>query len=398
MATTTKIEWTDRTWNPVRGCALVSEGCRNCYAMKFAHRFSGKGKPYAGLTRLGKHGPVWTGAARFVPEMLAEPLTWGAPQRVFVNSMSDLFHEDITDEQIAEVFGVMAVAGAQEESERESAQAEDGGCFHRRGDGYVKLGKPAPLYRGGAPVQLKYGRFRSGPHTFQVLTKRARRMRDVVASGRFRELVAGAAHRWAMDRRDAGYLSDCISGLDNPSAQGRAGRLWPLPNLWLGVSVEDQAAADERIPLLLETPAAVRFVSAEPLLGPVELSDHLWPSGYESGGPGGWVETSPAIDWVIAGGESGNGARPCALEWLEAIRDQCAAAKVACFVKQLGGFIVSEQRTVVDAEEQEALGLDSKWAWRAGLKDRKGGDWSEWPEELRVRQFPSSDEMPARAT
>ncbi len=141
------------------------------------------------------------------------------------------------------------------------------------------------------------------------------------------------------------------------------------PNVWLGTTVEDQKRAEERIPVLLDIPAAVRFLSCEPLLGPINVGSYL--------GNGGDVWPSH-LDWVICGGESGPGARPFALEWAERLLNQCAAAGVPFFVKQLGAFTVSEQRTTLEGE----------WAWRAGLKDRKGGDPAEWPEELRVRQFP----------
>ena len=141
------------------------------------------------------------------------------------------------------------------------------------------------------------------------------------------------------------------------------------PNVWLGTTVEDQKRAEERIPVLLDIPAAVRFLSCEPLLGPINVGSYL--------GNGGDVWPSH-LDWVICGGESGPGARPFALEWAERLLNQCAAAGVPFFMKQLGAFTVSEQRTTLEGE----------WAWRAGLKDRKGGDPAEWPEELRVRQFP----------
>lgn len=278
MSASTSIEWTDKTWNPVRGCARVSPGCENCYAERMAHRFSGKGQPYEGLTVLGKHGPRWAGAARFVPDMLGEPLRWRKPQRVFVNSMSDLFHEDVTNEQIADIFQVMA---------------------------------------------------KCRQHTFQILTKRPKRMVE-----------------WF------GWMGK------------EATEEWPLPNVWLGVSCESQKYADERIPLLLQTPATVRFISAEPLLGPVRLDGFL--RGKES--------HSPFLDWVIVGGESGNGARICDIEWIRAIARQCSAAGVACFVKQLGS----------------AAGIAALGAYvRRPMNDRKGGDINEFPADMRVREFPA---------
>jgi len=281
MADKTGISWTDATWNPIRGCSRASEGCRNCYAERVAARFSGKGHPYEGLAitrppmpgeRAGR--PSWTGEVRLIPEHLADPLRWKKPRRIFVNSMSDLFHEKLTNEQIAAVFGVMAAAPR---------------------------------------------------HTFQVLTKRAKRMREwfawackveCVIQGMETEAIRSSLHHAACD------ASPEIAKL---TAGKWCGFYWPLPNVWLGVSVEDQAAADERIPELLATPAAVRFLSCEPLLGPVELTAEC----IEERANGG-----TALDWVIAGCESGPGARPCGVEWLRSLRDQCARSGVAFFLKQ----------------------------------------------------------------
>jgi protein gp37 len=207
MGDNSNIEWTDATWNPVRGCALVSAGCTNCYAMRVAHRFSGDSQPYAGLTKLTSHGPVWTGDVTLWPDVLDVPLRWRRPRRIFVNSMSDLFHEDVPEEFIDKVFAVMAL---------------------------------------------------SPQHTFQILTKRPVRMRDYLLTVQ-------------NDDKDFNRWSNAgVEITDSPCAVIDDAD-WPLPNVWLGVSVEDQATADERIPLLLQTPAAVRFLSCEPLLGPVDL-------------------------------------------------------------------------------------------------------------------------------
>ncbi|MBX6396585.1 MAG: phage Gp37/Gp68 family protein, partial [Alicyclobacillaceae bacterium] len=281
----------DMTWNPVRGCSKVSEGCRNCYAMHQAHRFSGEGKPYDGLTRTTSHGPEWTGNVKLIHDVLPQPLKWKKPRRVFVNSMSDLFHEALPDEFIDRVFAVMALAEW---------------------------------------------------HTFQILTKRPKRMHEYMKTGSRWEYVLHAANQI----RPTPNLSD-----------------WPLPNVWLGVSVENQKAADERIPFLLQTPAAVRFLSCEPLLGPVDLSEFK-PFGCKPREAIGCPE--PAIDWVIIGGESGPRARPMYPEWARSLRDQCQESGVPVFVKQLG----------------------SAWAKQTGAKDAKGGDWDEWPEDLRVREWP----------
>ena len=215
MATNSKIEWTDTTWNPIRGCTKISPGCTHCYAERFAERFRGvKGHPFEQGFDL-----------RFVPEKLAEPLRWKKPQRVFVNSMSDLFHDDVPEKYIQQVFAVMQQANW---------------------------------------------------HQYQVLTKRAERLERV------------------------------------------ADKLPWTPHIWMGVSVESQDYV-WRIDHLRRTRAHIKFISIEPLLGPItqlNLRD---------------------IDWVIIGGESGPGARPMHEAWVTDIRDQCETAGVAFFFKQWGG-------------------------------------------------------------
>ena len=248
---TTTIEWTDRTWNPVTGCSKVSEGCRNCYAEAISLRFKRSVGPWNAIN-----------AAENVvlhPDRLHQPFEWREPSRVFVNSMSDLFHEQVPNNYIDQVFGVMAQAR---------------------------------------------------PHTFQILTKRPERMRAYLTSPDRNAKVALAA-----------------IGIPYPQWQ------WPLPNVWLGVSVEDQRAADERIPHLLETPAAVRFLSCEPLIGPVDLE--RWLVYYDSlyGEPWG---SRGDLHWVIVGGESGPKARPMHPDWARSLRDQCVAAGVPFFFKQHG--------------------------------------------------------------
>lgn len=315
MGGKTGIEWTDTTWNPVRGCSRVSEGCRHCYAEEQAARIvrmdrargvaEGKGS-YDGLVRLrvlsdtvdfgaapAKEVARWTGEVRFVAERLADPLKWKKPRRIFVNSMSDLFHEKLSNEQIAAVFGVMAAAPQ---------------------------------------------------HTFQVLTKRARRMREW-----FEWVAMRLVHGLAMfpddddgwRARQMLFAASRRAGADLPHHHGGA---WPLPNVMLGVSVENQEAADERIPELLATPAAVRFLSCEPLLGPVDLRRGVFDRDEKiskaMNGPAAlnWHQADSVIahplDWVIAGCESGPGARPCDVEWLRSLRDQCAEAEVPFFLKQ----------------------------------------------------------------
>jgi protein gp37 len=294
----------------VRGCSRVSAGCTACYAETQAARIvrMAKGKPsaYDGLVKVTAAGePRWTGEVRLVPEMLSWPLRKRAPLRIFVNSMSDLFHEGLPNEQIAAVFGVMAAAPQ---------------------------------------------------HTFQVLTKRATRMREWFAwldehgrSVMWREATAHAFNGIDVtNRRLYEWWRDAEHAYT-----------WPLPNVWLGVSVENQAAADERIPELLRTPAAVRFLSCEPLIGAVRLNDVALhgrfiecpdeergeevdpcagcpaiPNDGLRGGDYCGAVRGPHVDWVIAGCESGPGARPCSVEWLRSLRDQCSEAGVAFFLKQ----------------------------------------------------------------
>ena len=310
---TTAIEWADTVWNPVIGCTRVSEGCRHCYAEWDAARKSTNPSipVYAGLSRFvgpkGNRDARWSGEVRLRPEKLTEPLRWRKPQRVFVNSMSDLFHADVPDEYIAAVFGVMAACPQ---------------------------------------------------HVFLVLTKRAERLR------RWFEWVARTEHALLPVgiclQRATHHLGENWRKLAVPAA-------WPLPNVHLGVSVEGQATADERIPLLLDTPAAVRWVSAEPLLGPVDLTD-LQAVGFNAVYPTGPARSR--LDWVVVGGESGNRARPCGVEWIRDVVRQCRKADVPCFVKQLGA-------------NSSINSTDS------GLVDRKGGDPSEWPDDLRVQEFPA---------
>lgn len=308
-STTTAIQWTDRTWNPVRGCSRVSPGCDNCYAMKVAHRFAGAGRPYEGLTTIRKGKVDWSGVARFIPSALDEPLHWRKPARIFVNSMSDLFHHSVTNEEIAAVFGVMAACPQ---------------------------------------------------HTFQVLTKRAERMREWF--------------EWA--NRDAPIhpaQDACIHAAERVIGRSISPVFppWPLPNVWLGVSAEDQQRADERIPHLLATPAAVRFVSAEPLLGPIDFARIPW-GGLKTDVLRGWSGPEHGLHWVIVGGESGPAARIADAAHHRAIIKQCREAGIAVFHKQVGA-------NVIDSD----FGLHP-----VALNDRKGGNPQEWPADLRVREFP----------
>jgi protein gp37 len=317
----TAIEWTDETWNPTDGCKVCSPGCANCYAMRFAGRFSKPGERYHGLVAIGKNKrAIWTGESRLDAGKLAKPLSWRKPRRIFVNSMSDLFYEGFSNEQIAAVFGVMAACPQ---------------------------------------------------HTFQVLTKRAKRMREWFSW--LENSNESDAEEWS--GRDCSVSiddarRDCVLGyIDDAGMSGLAGhfdgchlglmtspaRQWPLPNVWLGVSVENQAAADERIPELLRTPAEVRFLSCEPLIGEVDLdlprcdNPHHGPSEWvladddatpwciecdEERSYGHWLHLDGGIDWVIGGCESGPGARSGDVSWFRQLRDQCAEVDVPFFLKQ----------------------------------------------------------------
>lgn len=253
MSLNSAIEWTDATWNPTTGCDRVSPGCDHCYALTLAKRLQAMGNP-----RYMRDGNPRTSGPGFGltihPDKLEEPYRWRKPRRVFVNSMSDLFHASVPEEFIFSVFDVMAAVPQ---------------------------------------------------HHFQILTKRPRRMLTVVS-------------RWY-------------------SATGSE----VIPNVWLGVSVEDQNWADRRIPLLADVPATVRFLSCEPLLGPIRLA-------YLSD-----------LHWVIVGGESGAKARPMEEAWVTSIRDQCIASGVPFFFKQWGG------RTP-----------------KAGGRALEGRTWDEWPVPL----------------
>lgn len=294
------IAWTDETWNPLRGCSRVSEGCRNCYAESVAGRFSGPGQPFEGLAKRVDGQGRWTGVIRLIEKKLSDPLRWKRPRRVFVNSMSDLFHETVTDDTLDQIFAVMAL---------------------------------------------------SRQHSFQVLTKRPQRMRAYLSDKMTPHRIA----RWCVDLWiarvvDAPVMGDAwpvLSIGDSDLPDDITMTQWPLHNVWLGVSVEDQDAADGRIPHLLATPAAVRFLSCEPLLGPVDLTDIRQDLG--NGLFGDALQAYhipycdrhrlyPRIDWVIAGGESGPNARPMHPDWVRSLRDQCAAATVSFFFKQWGGW------------------------------------------------------------
>jgi protein gp37 len=286
MADNTKIEWTDATVNAINGCSVTSPGCKFCYAMKQAHRFDVR----RGLTTPTSGGMVWTGEVRFNEKALMQPLQWKRPRKIFWNAHGDMFHENVPDEWIDRCFAVMAL---------------------------------------------------TPHHRHQVLTKRSARMRQYMES-----IDNGDGERLE------GFRSAMVEGMAQIIYHTITGHItvdeWlavhlPLPNVWLGVSVEDQPRADERIPDLLATPAAVRFLSCEPLLSPVDVK---WACGGRFGIAEGFLrrgqfspglETLRPLDWVIAGGESGPGARGSTDEVeanMRSLLAQCRAGGVPFFGKQ----------------------------------------------------------------
>jgi protein gp37 len=354
MADKTGIEWTDATWNPLRGCSRVSDGCRLCYAETVAARFSGPGQPYEGLAKFvtrpnGDKEARWTGEVAVVEKHMFDPIRWQKPRFIFVNSMSDLFHEKVDDDDIDRMFAVMALAPR---------------------------------------------------HRFQTLTKRPERQRDYMNAKDLR-------YRWhdaVLDvAADAGLKMQRFDGGVNPAgiAEGLLGG-WRgvLPNVWVGVSAEDQKTADERIPLLLDTPAAIRWVSAEPLIGPLKLRETLGNDWLASGKSG----ERRGLDWVVAGGESGNGARPMHPDWVRSLRDQCQAAGVPFFFKQWGEWAPGENAHGLPTRtERTAYWFDDKWTFgtitpaesegqhvddepdlyrlgkKAARRSLDGREWSEFP-------------------
>lgn len=319
MSDGSHIEWTDASWSPLRArradgqpnkggggwaCQRVSPGCEHCYAETINKRL-GTGLAYNAASIAASEHYLDARA-------LEAPLRWTRPRRVFLSSMTDVFGEWVPDDYLDRIFAVMAL---------------------------------------------------TPQHTYQVLTKRAERMRRYMAARRSIVLTA----------------MNALKPPPPPRHWYHAGRgiTWPLPNVWLGVSAEDQQRADERIPELLATPAAVRFVSYEPALGPVDLD---W-----RGRPG-WT---PKIHWVIVGGESGPGARPFDIAWARSMVQQCQAAGVAVFVKQLGAKpFTSDMAGEAFPFLVERVPRATGGTVGVRLTSRKGGDPGEWPADLRVREFP----------
>lgn len=373
MAENSKIEWCEKTWNPVVGCTRASAGCDHCYAVGMTKRLEAMGHAkYAGLVGNGH----FNGVVRTVPEDLDKPLKWKKPAVIFVNSMSDLFHKSVPFEFIDQVFAVMALCPQ---------------------------------------------------HTFQVLTKRPERMAEYLSQRRDIGHFMSECHmeRNGVIKAKAADYDDLKNGWQHCSAAHE----WPLNNVWLGTSCENQETADERIPHLLKCPAAVRFLSLEPLLGPVDLSPWIlgrcpkckgdgheghFPTHREYWGKGGSSKICPhcrttmpdypmrpngeeyfvpdLVSWLIIGGESGANPRPYNLQWPRDIIKQCRDAGVPVFHKQLGAHAVSEYQAdhIGRKKHGAAFGsLDpSPEPYRMWLDDTKGGNPEEWPEDLRVRQHP----------
>lgn len=300
----TGIQWTDATWNPTTGCDRISPGCDHCYALTMARRLKGMGQ-----AKYQNDGDPRTSGPGFGltvhSDTLTEPLKWRTPRRVFVNSMSDLFHARVPREFLARVFAVMAA---------------------------------------------------TPQHTYQILTKRperaARILTDLCTCGN--GCVPGTHFRsemeWAATSHSPTYVPGLKSGIYH-----RAG--WPLPNVWLGTSVESNDYV-RRADALRNTPAAVRFISAEPLLGPLTNLDLT------------------GVDWLILGGESGAGARPINTAWVHDLIHHARQTGTAPFVKQLGS--VWARDTYINGQSVHAHG------------DTKGGNPDYWPSHLRIREYPQT--------
>lgn len=314
----TRIPWAEEVWNPIRGCSRISTGCENCYAEKMAGRFCGKDKhgknlPFAGFAHKVNGKARWTGKVKMFENKLMEMLKRKKPTVWFVNSMSDVFHEEIPDSWIDSIYAMMAL-------------------------------RPQ--------------------HTFIILTKRAKRMAEYYQDPKTTNSIANICCETSPRFKTSWF--DCVEPKENKM------NTWPLPNLILGVSIENQETAEERITWLLKTPAAKRIVSLEPLLEEVDLTRlrtredrfiHAFTLDYYRGdyanldiiaGP---PSNYGPLDGVIAGCESGNGARPAETDWFRAVRDQCAAAGVPFYLKQMeiDGKIVEIPDLKLDGQEHKQL-------------------------------------------
>lgn len=316
MASPTNIEWTEFNWNPLSGCSRKSAGCENCYAEKMTKRLAAMGlEKYQGL--LNEQGR-FNGVIKFSENDLLAPLKRKKPTTYFVNSMSDLFHEKVKDEWLDKAFAVMAL---------------------------------------------------TPQHTYQILTKRPERMREYLTN----------AAKWPDLHTRFHETAKHLVGYHAPVRRAINREDLPLKNVWLGVSVEDQKTADERIPLLLETPAAVHWLSMEPLLEHIDLEHIRWTDEdaeirldartgevwcENSDSPSAYSNDSEArIEWAVIGGESGPGARPCNIAWIRSIVGQCKGAGVPVFYKQGGSS-------------------------NACQHSKKGGCYDCFPADLKIREFP----------
>lgn len=324
------IEWCTESWNPTVGCSIVSPGCANCYAMKQAwrnYKFGTRG--YEDVVKATKQGARWTGTVNFIPSALGKPLTRRKPSLWFVNSMSDLFHENVTNEQIAAVMGVIMATAA-------------------RSQHYVVLTK----------------RFERVPQWLKWFNDQVRQPLPVLS-------LLGATHAALMQNLSSNRESAIKAFLPLVDA-GEPVPEWPPKNLWIGPSIENQETCNQRLPVAAQLHLAGfnTVLSLEPLLGPVDLLKTPVGLGHLAEVNG----FDPARAWVLLGGESDQGAdaRPYDIAWAREIIDTCAMLDVPLFHKQLGS-----NPTIAECGSYV-------------LKDRRGADPNEWPEDLRVRQAPPS--------
>ena len=352
MADRSKIAWTDATWNPVTGCTPVSDGCSNCYAARYANR--GIGDFQTCYDVAPGMDPIMREffEVRCHPERLGIPLRWRKPRKIFVCSMGDLFHALVPDEFIEQVFKI----------------AEQ--CSQ---------------------------------HTFQILTKRPRRMQALVSSFQERakeryqvpKKILNSEKPYQCERCGNGFMTrlvcrqhreKCEAACNNGQWDANVRPSCPLPNVWLGVTAENQHTADERIPLLLHTPAAVRFVSCEPMLGSVNLMTITIPDGDGHGIDLTRIGEASGIGWVICGGETGPGARYMHPDWARRLRDECQAASVPFFFKQWGEYCWPSQMSdetwrMVDAQVNLSGIPDGRH--RVGKRSAgrllDGREWNEFP-------------------
>ena len=345
----THIQWCDYSANVIKyrdedgksvwACVKVSDGCKNCYSEALAKRY-GRGGPFT-VGATAKVTPYFDEAEA---KALLSPKRLPAGSKVFIGDMTDVFGPWVPDELLDRLFAVFAL-------------------------------RPDVV--------------------FQVLTKRPERMRAWMADLTTERLIE-TAREMLGDEAEV-FVANWLNGWSRPRGvddgnpcDGTVPR-WPLANCWLGTSVEDQPRANERIPELLATPAAVRFLSCEPLLGPVTLDLDIC-DGCDTGSG---VGHRPPISWVIVGGESGPGARACDIGWLRGLVGQCRAAGVAVFVKQLGARPMIANDIGADEWPGGVMPLAEAYTPRhqgevapLQLRDRKGGNPDEWPEDLKVREFP----------